>query len=49
MLFRLEDVSYTREGRLVLPGLSIGLRNGPTALVGGSGAGKSTLLRLLNI
>jgi putative ABC transport system ATP-binding protein len=48
MLFRLEDVTYTRGGRVVLSHLSLDLRDGTTALVGPSGAGKSTLLRLLN-
>jgi ABC-type Fe3+/spermidine/putrescine transport system ATPase subunit len=48
MLFDLEDVSYTRGGRLVLDNMSVRLPTGTTALVGPSGAGKSTLLRLLN-
>jgi UDP-glucose/iron transport system ATP-binding protein len=48
MLFALEDVIYTRGGRHVLSNVSLGLREGTTALVGPSGAGKSTLLRLLN-
>jgi putative ABC transport system ATP-binding protein len=48
MLFGLEDVTYTRAGRPVLSNLSLGLREGTTALVGPSAAGKSTLLRLLN-
>lgn len=48
MLFALEDVTYTRNGRTVLANVSVELDEGATALVGPSGAGKSTLLRLLN-
>lgn len=48
MLFRLENVTYTRAGRRVLSDLNLALADGTTALVGPSGAGKSTLLRLLN-
>jgi ABC-type proline/glycine betaine transport system ATPase subunit len=48
MLFRLENVSFSRAGRLVLSDLNLTLDVGTTALVGPSGAGKSTLLRLLN-
>ncbi len=48
MLFRLENVTYTRAGRRVFAHLNLGLGDGTTALVGPSGSGKSTLLRLLN-
>jgi ABC-type Fe3+/spermidine/putrescine transport system ATPase subunit len=48
MLFRLDDVTYRRGGRVVLSDLNLELEEGTTALVGPSGAGKSTLLRLLN-
>ena len=48
MLFRLENVTYTRAGRRVLSDLNLALADGTTALVGPSGAGKSTFLRLLN-
>jgi ABC-type proline/glycine betaine transport system ATPase subunit len=41
-------VTYTRAGRRVLSNVTLGLREGTSALVGPSGAGKSTLLRLLN-
>ena len=48
MLFELEDVTATRAGRVVFEGLSAGLAEGATGIVGSSGVGKSTLLRLLN-
>jgi putative ABC transport system ATP-binding protein len=48
MLFGIENVTYSRAGRLVLSSLNLSLAEGTTALVGPSGAGKSTLLRLLN-
>jgi putative ABC transport system ATP-binding protein len=48
MVFRLENVTARRAGRLVLSDLKLDVRYGTTALVGPSGAGKSTLLRLLN-
>src|SRR5437868_10315593 len=48
MLFRLENVTYTRAGRRLFSHLNVRLEDGTTALVGPSGAGKSTLLRLLN-
>jgi putative ABC transport system ATP-binding protein len=48
VLFRLQNVTYTRDGRPVLAHIDLELRDGTTALVGPSGAGKSTLLRLLN-
>src|SRR5438270_6520437 len=48
MLFTIENVSFTRAGRLVLSDLTATLPDGTTAHVGPSGSGKSTLLRLLN-
>jgi ABC-type proline/glycine betaine transport system ATPase subunit len=48
MLFRLQHVTQTRAGRVVLSDLNLDIAEGTTALVGPSGAGKSTLLRLLN-
>jgi putative ABC transport system ATP-binding protein len=48
MLSRLENVTYTRAGRLVFSHVNVGIGEGTTALLGPSGAGKSTLLRLLN-
>jgi putative ABC transport system ATP-binding protein len=46
--FELEDVTATRAGRMVFEGLSAGVAEGATGIVGPSGVGKSTLLRLLN-
>ena len=48
MLFELEDVSYSRSGKLVLRDLDARLPVGASSIVGPSGSGKSTLLRLLN-
>ncbi len=48
MLFELEDVSYSRGGKLVLRDVSVRLPVGASSVVGPSGSGKSTLLRLLN-
>lgn len=48
MLFELEDVSYSRSGKLVLHDLEARLPVGASSIVGPSGSGKSTLLRLLN-
>lgn len=48
MLFELEDVSYSRGGKLVLQDVSVRLPVGASSVVGPSGSGKSTLLRLLN-
>jgi ABC-type cobalamin/Fe3+-siderophores transport system ATPase subunit len=48
VLFELEDVSYTRSGKLVLRDLDARLPVGASSIVGPSGSGKSTLLRLLN-
>ncbi|MDX6607962.1 MAG: arginine/lysine/histidine transport system ATP-binding protein [Solirubrobacterales bacterium] len=48
MLFELDDVSYSRSGKLVLRDVSLRLPVGANSVVGPSGSGKSTLLRLLN-
>ncbi len=48
MLFDLENVSYSRGGKLVLRNLDVRLPVGASSIVGPSGSGKSTLLRLLN-
>jgi putative ABC transport system ATP-binding protein len=48
MLFELEDVAYSRAGKVVLDGVSIRLPVGASCVTGPSGSGKSTLLRLLN-
>jgi putative ABC transport system ATP-binding protein len=48
VLFELEDVSYSRGGKLVLRDVTMRLPVGASSLVGPSGSGKSTLLRLLN-
>jgi putative ABC transport system ATP-binding protein len=48
VLFELEDVSYSRSGKLVLRDLTVRLPVGASSIVGPSGSGKSTLLRLLN-
>lgn len=48
MLFELNDVSYSRSGKLVLRDLEARLPVGASSVVGPSGSGKSTLLRLLN-
>ena len=48
MLFELEDVTYSRAGRVVLDDVSIRLPVGASCVAGPSGSGKSTLLRLLN-
>jgi putative ABC transport system ATP-binding protein len=48
VLFELEDVSYSRSGKLVLRDLTARLPVGASSVVGPSGSGKSTLLRLLN-
>jgi UDP-glucose/iron transport system ATP-binding protein len=48
MLFELEDVRYSRAGKLVLDGISVRLPVGASCIAGPSGSGKSTLLRLLN-
>jgi len=48
MLFELDSVALHRGGEPVLRGLSTGLPDGISAVVGPSGSGKSTMLRLLN-
>jgi putative ABC transport system ATP-binding protein len=48
VLFELDDVSYSRGGKLVLRDVGIRLPVGASSVVGPSGSGKSTLLRLLN-
>jgi putative ABC transport system ATP-binding protein len=47
VLFELEDVRYTRGGRLVLDRVRVQIPEGVTAVAGASGSGKSSLLRLL--
>lgn len=47
VLFELEDVRYSRSGRVVLDGVSCSIPDGVTAILGPSGSGKSSLLRLL--
>ncbi|MGE5747181.1 MAG: ATP-binding cassette domain-containing protein [Solirubrobacterales bacterium] len=48
MLFELEEVTYSRGGKVVLRDVTAGLPVGASSVVGPSGSGKSTLLRLLN-
>ena len=48
VLFELEDVTYSRDGKTVLSGVGARLPVGASSLLGPSGSGKSTLLRLLN-
>ena len=48
VLFDLEDVTYSRGGKVVLRDVSGRLPVGASSLLGPSGSGKSTLLRLLN-
>ena len=48
MLFELEDVTYSRSGKVVLRDVSARLPVGASCVAGPSGSGKSTLLRLLN-
>ncbi|CAN5517925.1 phosphate ABC transporter ATP-binding protein [soil metagenome] len=48
MLFELDDVTYRRDGRTVIDGLSARIPRGASCVLGPSGSGKSTLLRLLN-
>jgi putative ABC transport system ATP-binding protein len=48
VLFELEDVTYSRSGKVVLRDVSARLPIGASCVVGPSGSGKSTLLRLLN-
>lgn len=48
MLFELDQVTYERNGRQVLRGLTARLPVGASCLFGPSGSGKSTTLRLLD-
>jgi putative ABC transport system ATP-binding protein len=48
VLFELEQVSYSRGGKVVLRDVKVRLPVGACSVVGPSGSGKSTLLRLLN-
>ncbi len=48
MLFELERVTLSRDGKIVLQDLSASLPKGASCVAGPSGSGKSTLLRLLN-
>jgi putative ABC transport system ATP-binding protein len=48
VLFELEDVTYSRGGKVVLREVGARLPVGSSSLLGPSGSGKSTLLRLLN-
>ncbi len=48
MLFELERVTMSRDGKIVLQDLSASLPKGASCVAGPSGSGKSTLLRLLN-
>jgi len=48
VLFELEQVTYSRAGKVVLREISARLPVGASSIVGPSGSGKSTLLRLLN-
>jgi putative ABC transport system ATP-binding protein len=48
VLFELEDVTYSRGGKVVLKEVGARLPVGASSLLGPSGSGKSTLLRLLN-
>jgi putative ABC transport system ATP-binding protein len=48
VLFELDDVTYSRDGNVVLADVRTRLPVGASSLLGPSGSGKSTLLRLLN-
>jgi len=48
VLFELEDVTYSRSGKVVLRDVAARLPVGASCIAGPSGSGKSTLLRLLN-
>jgi len=48
MLFGLERVTQSRDGKVVLQNLTASLPKGASCVAGPSGSGKSTLLRLLN-
>ena len=48
MLFELDRVTQSRDGKVVVQDLSASLPKGASCVAGPSGSGKSTLLRLLN-
>jgi putative ABC transport system ATP-binding protein len=48
VLFDLEQVTYSRAGKVVLRDVTARIPVGASSVVGPSGSGKSTLLRLLN-
>jgi putative ABC transport system ATP-binding protein len=48
VLFELEQVTYSRAGKIVLRDVTVRLPVGASSILGPSGSGKSTLLRLLN-
>jgi putative ABC transport system ATP-binding protein len=48
MLFELDQVTYSRGGKVVLRDVTVRLPVGASSILGPSGSGKSTLLRLLN-
>jgi putative ABC transport system ATP-binding protein len=48
VLFELDDVTMSRDGREVLRDLTASLPEGASCVAGPSGSGKSSLLRLLN-
>jgi putative ABC transport system ATP-binding protein len=48
VLFELDRVTQSRDGKVVLQDLSASLPRGASCVAGPSGSGKSTLLRLLN-
>jgi len=48
VLFELDDVTYSRGGKVVLRDVGARLPVGASSLLGPSGSGKSTMLRLLN-
>jgi putative ABC transport system ATP-binding protein len=48
VLFELERVTQSRDGKVVLQDLSASVPQGASCVAGPSGSGKSTLLRLLN-
>jgi ABC-type proline/glycine betaine transport system ATPase subunit len=48
VLFDLEDVTYSRDGKVVLRDVRARLPVGASSVLGPSGSGKSTMLRLLN-
>jgi len=48
VLFELDDVTYSRGGKVVLRNVTAKLPVGASCVAGPSGSGKSTMLRLLN-